>query len=70
MGIDCAPLRIGRVDRHYKLTEKLIAQGFWYSRLCVAFKKFLRSRASIFKCSVRKYIEIRLAAIDVTTCRC
>ena len=55
-------VRIGRIcsgfvqfrDRHYKLTEKLIAQG------CVALKKFSRSHASVFteyKCSVRKHIE-------------
>ena len=61
-------------DRHYRLTAKLIAQGFWYSRLCVAFKKFSRSNASIFKCSVRKHIEegICLPATvsrNVTTCR-
>ena len=81
-------VRIGRIcssfvqfrDRHYRLTAKLIAQGFWYSRLCVAFKKFSRSHASIFtkyKCSVRKHIEegICLPATDdllsrnVTTCR-
>ena len=80
-------VRIGRIcssfvqfrDRHYRLTAKLIAQGFWYSRLCVAFKMFSRSHASIFtkyKCSVRKHIEegICLPAIDdllsrnVTTC--
>ena len=71
------PVRIGRIctsfvqfrDRHYRLTAKLIAQGFWYSRLCVAFKKFSRSHANIFtkyKCSVRKQIEegICLPAID------
>ena len=47
-------------DRHYQLTEKLIAQGFWCSCLCVALKKFSRSHASIFteyKCSVRKHTE-------------
>ena len=35
-------VRIGRIcdnfeqfnDRHYKLTSKLIKQGFWYTRLC------------------------------------
>ena len=29
----------------YKLTQKLIKQGFWYSRLCAIFKKFARSHA-------------------------
>ena len=78
-------IRIGRIcnsfvqfkDRHYKLTEKLIKQGYWYSGLCKAFKKFSRSHASIFskyKCSVRKHIEegICLPAIlckNINTCR-
>ena len=38
-------VRIGRIcvnfeqfnDRHYKLTSKLIKQGFWYTRLCFFF---------------------------------
>ena len=38
-------VRIGRIcdnfeqfnDRHYKLTSKLIKQGFWYTRLCYFF---------------------------------
>ena len=29
-------------DRHYRLTRKLMEQGFWYSALCAAFKKFTR----------------------------
>ena len=81
-------VRIGRIcysfvqfrDRHYRLTAKLIAQGFWYSRFYVAFKKFSRSLAGIFakyKCSVHKHIKegICLPAIDdllsrsVTACR-
>ena len=44
-------------DRHYKLTEKLIKQGFWYTGLCMAFKRFVRSHANIFhkyKCIVLK----------------
>ena len=44
-------VRIGRVcstfvqfkERHYKLTQKLIRQGFWYSGLCVAFKRFTKT---------------------------
>ena len=71
-------VRIGRIcstferfkDRHYKLTEKLIKQGFWYTGLCMAFKRFVRSHANIFhkyKCSVKKHIEegICLPANDV-----
>ena len=70
--------RIGRIcstferfkDRHYKLTEKLIKQGFWYTGLCMVFKRFVRSHANIFhkyKCSVKKHIEegICLPANDV-----
>ena len=47
-------------DRHYKLTKKLIKQGFWYSGLCMAFKRFAVSHASIFSkfgYSVRRHIE-------------
>ena len=47
-------------DRHYILTEKLIKQGFWYSGLCAAFKRFSRKHTNIFSkygCSIRKHIE-------------
>ena len=47
-------------DRHYKLTQRLIKQGFQYSDLCMAFKRFTRSHASIFSrygCSIRRHIE-------------
>ena len=61
-------VRIGRIcndfvqfkDRHYRLTAKLAQQGFWYSGLCTAFKRFTKIHASIFSkfnCSVRKHIE-------------
>ena len=30
------------VIRHMLLTERLIRQGFWYSKLCKFFKKFVR----------------------------
>ena len=30
------------VIRHRLLTERLIRQGFWYSKLCTFFKKFVR----------------------------
>ena len=35
-------------------------QGFLYTRLCMEFKRFVRSHANIFhkyKCSVRKHTE-------------
>ena len=49
-------VRMGRIcscfvqfkERHYKLTERLIHQGFWYAGLCMAFKKFARCHAGIF----------------------
>ena len=47
-------------ERHYRLTLRLINQGFWYSALCIAFKKFARKHADIlgkYNCSVRKHIE-------------
>ena len=61
-------IRIGRIcdsfkdftDRHYKLTTRLIQQGFWYTKLCFTFKKFYRIHAPIFSkfnCSVRRHIE-------------
>ena len=61
-------VRIGRIcsnfvqftERHYKLTQKLIRQGFWYSGLCATFKKFARNHVSIFSKyghSVQKHIE-------------
>ena len=61
-------LRIGRIcggftqfkERHYKLTQRLIHQGFWYSGLCRAFKKFARNHKDIFNkynCSIRKHIQ-------------
>ena len=49
-------IRIGRIcedfsaftERHYKLTSRLIKQGFWYNKLCVAFKKFSLNHMDIF----------------------
>ena len=35
-------------ERHYKLTHRLIHQGFWYSGLCKAFRNFARNHADIF----------------------
>ena len=61
-------IRIGRIcdsfkdftDRHYKLTTRLIQQGFWYTKLRFTFKTFYRIHAPIFSkfnCSVCKHIE-------------
>ena len=61
-------VRIGRICsnfvqfnlRHYTLIQKFMKQGFWYSGLCMAFKKFARSHVGIitkYECSVRKHIE-------------
>ena len=61
-------VRIGRIcstfeffkNRHYKLTETLIKQGFRYNGLCIAFRRFARFHANIFHkygCSVKKHIE-------------
>ena len=60
-------VRMGRIcssfgqfkDKHYKLTSKLMEQGFRYSELCAAFKRFTRHHKDIFskyKCSVRRHI--------------
>ena len=68
-------VRIGRICsnfvqfklRHYTLTQKLMKQGFWYSGLCMAFRKFARSHVGIitkYGCSVRKHIEECLPATD------
>ena len=48
-------VRIGRICsnfvqfklRHYTLTQKLMKQGFWYSGLCMAFRRFARSHVGI-----------------------
>ena len=64
-------VRIGRIcsdleqfkERHYRLTQRLIQQGFRYSGLCQAFKKFARAHREVFtkyKCSVCKHIEERV----------
>ena len=61
-------VRIGRIcssyhqfcERHHKLSERLIKQGFRYLELCKAFKKFARSHVDVFSkydCSVRKHIQ-------------
>ena len=61
-------VRMGRIcssfgqfkDKHYKLTSKLMEQGFRYSELCAAFKRLTRHHKDIFskyKCSVRRHIE-------------
>ena len=48
-------VRIGRICSnfvqfkltHYTLTQKLMKQGFWYSGLCMAFRRFARSHVGI-----------------------
>ena len=50
-------VRIGRIcdnfeqfnDRHYKLTSKLIKQGFWYTRLCYFFLRFSRTHSETWQ---------------------
>ena len=45
-------VRIGRICsnytdyavRHYKLTQRLVRQGFRYSTLCVVFRRFAKKR--------------------------
>ena len=46
--------------RHRTLTTRLIRQGFWYSKLCMAFKRFSRRHVSLFSkfnVSLRKHIQ-------------
>ena len=33
---------------HRLLTERLIKQGFWYSKLCIFFKKFVIRYCALF----------------------
>ena len=47
------------VIRHRLLTEGLIKQGFWYSKLCKFFKKFVRRYYALFSkygVSVRTHV--------------
>ena len=34
------------VKRHRLLTDRLIKQGFWYSKLCSSFRKFARRHSA------------------------
>ena len=46
--------------RHYKLTKRLIHQGFRYSDLCRAFRKFAKRHVKIlnkYHLSIRKYMD-------------
>ena len=46
--------------RHYKLTQRLIHQGFRYSSLCIAFWKFAKKHTQVlgkYGRSVRRHIE-------------
>ena len=47
-------------DRHYKLTSKLIKQGFWYTQLCSAI--FLKG----FPKPIRKY-SVNIIMVQVST---
>ena len=60
-------VRIGRIcsnytqfaRRHYKLTQRLIHQGFRYSALCIAFRKFAKKYTQVLEkygYSIRKHI--------------
>ena len=47
------------VKRHRLLTERLIKQGFWYSKLGISFKKFSRRHSMLFNkyaVSVKRHI--------------
>ena len=61
-------VRIGRIcsdyssfaSRHYKLTERLVRQGFRYSDLCKAFHKFAKRHGHIlnkYNFSIRRHVE-------------
>ena len=46
--------------RHYKLTQRLLHQGFRYSTLCITFRKFARKYTQVLEkygWSIRKYFE-------------
>ena len=46
--------------RHFKLTERLVHQGYRYSDLCRSFYKFAKWHAQImnkYSCSIRKHVE-------------
>ena len=40
--------------RHYKLTQRLIRQGFRYSALCVAFWKFAKKHVQVLDRYIHK----------------
>ena len=55
--------------RHYKLTQRLIHQGFRYSTFCIVFRKFARKYTQVLEkygSSIRKHIEdgVCLPAMD------
>ena len=68
-------VRIGRIcsnyhqlcERHYKLSKRLISQGFRYLELCKASKKFVKNHADVFNkygCNVRIQDGICLPTCD------
>ena len=69
------------VARHRLLTERLIKQGFWYTKLCISFKRFAKRHAVLFNkygVSVRTHIqqgiclplEVRHDLVKNVTSRC
>ena len=70
------------VTRHRLLTERLIKQGFWYTKLCQSFRKFAKQHYVLFSkygVGIRAHIqkgictplEIRQDLVrNVTTRRC
>ena len=47
------------LTRHRLLTERLIKQGFWHSKLCMSFKKFAKRHSVLlnkYAVSVRSHI--------------
>ena len=40
--------------RHYTLTQKLMKQGFWYSGLCMAFRRFARSHVVVYENTLKR----------------
>ena len=44
------------VKRHRLLTDRLIKQGFWYSKLCSSFRKFARRHSAEIRVSIRTHV--------------
>ena len=50
------------VKRHRLLTDRLIKQGFWYSKLCSSFIKFARRHSAEILCKYR--VSIRTHVVE------